>query len=448
MPSRREDRIHDLSVDDRRTRFQRDRDRILYSSAFKRLSSVTQVVAASEGHVFHNRMTHSLKVAQIARRLVEKFRRDQPEISQALGLDPDVAEAAALAHDLGHPPFGHVAEERLDAMVRECGVPEGFEGNAQSYRIIATLALRRPDHPGLDLTLATLNAVLKYPWLRHVPDDQGGKRWRKFGAYHTERLEFDRARSLGPEDGVRSVEAQIMDWADDIAYAVHDIEDFYRAGLIPLDLLGRPHDEPDRFLDWVASRWNEQGRGAEALDDIDSDETRRAFTASLGLFAVLGPYRGSREQRAQLRQNTAVVIADLVTNTVLKDDLDPGDDALDTSDSNFAHLVPLLKELVWYYVIERPALATQQAGKSKIVATVFEAFYDAVFGQQTRTSLLPLRSQDELELLTESHDELPLDYRRTRVIADSVASLGEDELVRLYGRLTGHDLGSVLEHVT
>lgn len=296
MPSpRREDRIHEVGGDDQRSRFQRDRDRILYSSAFKRLSSVTQVVAASEGHLFHNRMTHSLKVAQIARRLV--------------------------------------------------------------------------------------------------------------------------------------------------------VEDFYRAGLIPLDLLGRSAVERDEFFDWVDSRWSEQDRGAEVVRVRDA-EIRDAFAEQLGVFAVLGPYRGSRDQRAQLRQNTALVIADLVTNTVLKEESDPGDEVLDMSAAGLAELVRLLKELVWYYVIERPALATQQAGKSKIVETVFEAFHEAVFQTPPRMSLLPGWSQDELELLTGGGGGLPLDHQQVRVVADSVASLGEDEIVRLYGRLTGHELGSVLEHVT
>jgi len=127
---------------DYRTPAQVDRDRVLYSSAFARLAEVTQVVSADRGYVFHNRLTHSLKVAQLARRISEKMHISQKEVADALHApDPDVAEAAALAHDLGHPPFGHIAEKELDRLARKEGLSDGFEGNAQSFRIVARLAV-------------------------------------------------------------------------------------------------------------------------------------------------------------------------------------------------------------------------------------------------------------------------------------------------------------------
>jgi dGTPase len=159
---------------DRRSPAQIDRDRILYSTAFARLAEVTQVVAAERGHVFHNRLTHSIKVGQLARRMAEKLLREQPDEVAALGgLDPDVAEAAGLAHDLGHPPFGHIAEETLHHLVQTKGrLKDGFEGNAQSFRIVAKLAVSdalpttgTKTIDGLNLTRATLNGILKYPWL-------------------------------------------------------------------------------------------------------------------------------------------------------------------------------------------------------------------------------------------------------------------------------------------
>ncbi len=140
---------------------QRDRDRVLYSSSFRRLAEVTQVVAANSGYVFHNRLTHSLQVAQVGRRLAEKLNKTQRESREFV--DPDVVEAACLAHDLGHPPFGHTAERTLNDLAEEIG---GFEGNAQSFRIVTKLASRSTNYPGLDLTAATLSAMLKYPWLR------------------------------------------------------------------------------------------------------------------------------------------------------------------------------------------------------------------------------------------------------------------------------------------
>jgi dGTPase len=134
---------------DQRTETQRDRDRLLYCSAFRRLAEVTQVVSAAEGHVFHNRLTHTLKVAQIARRLSEHLASRQEGVAKAIGgPDADAAETAALAHDLGHPPFGHVAEKELDSLVKS-NFPDGFEGNPQSFRIVTKLAVRKTDSPGL-----------------------------------------------------------------------------------------------------------------------------------------------------------------------------------------------------------------------------------------------------------------------------------------------------------
>ena len=143
----------------------------MYSGAFARLAEITQVVSPERGYVFHNRLTHSLKVGQIARRLAEYFNRDQQPVVEKLGgLDPDSAEAAGLAHDLGHPPFGHIAEEELDQLVREAGLQDGYEGNAQSFRIVTRLAssdardLKQRSIAGLNLTRTTLDGILKYPW--------------------------------------------------------------------------------------------------------------------------------------------------------------------------------------------------------------------------------------------------------------------------------------------
>src|SRR5205809_376743 len=176
--------------DDYRSPSQRDRDRVLYSSSFRRLAEVTQVVAANSGYVFHNRLTHSLQVAQVGRRLAEKLNKIQPETKEFI--DPDVVEAACLAHDLGHPPFGHIAEHALNELADEIG---GFEGNAQSFRIVTRLASRSPNHAGLDLTAATLAAVLKYPWQR------GGnpQKTNKWGAYDSETRDFEFAVQLLPD---------------------------------------------------------------------------------------------------------------------------------------------------------------------------------------------------------------------------------------------------------
>ena len=241
------ERLHESSrAEDQRGPFQRDRDRIIYTSAFRRLAWVTQVVSAHEGDPFHNRLTHTLEVAQIGKRLAEKLLKEQPEeVSAVGGVDPEVVEAAALAHDLGHPPFGHAAERELDELVRKAGLLDGFEGNPQSFRVLTKLAVRGHESLGLNLTRATLDATLKYPWYRTSTPPQHGRKW---GAYNTESAEFEWVRGSEPRCVQKSAEAELMDFADDIAYAIHDVEDFYRTGLIPLDRLVTNQDEVDKFL--------------------------------------------------------------------------------------------------------------------------------------------------------------------------------------------------------
>ncbi len=184
-----------------RTRFQRDRDAIIYSTAFRRLAGVTQVISPTEGLVLHNRLTHTLEVAQIGLRLAEYLVKisSADDIERYGGLDPSVVEAAGLAHDLGHPPFGHVAEKTLNKRIVKDGVIDGYEGNAQAFRIITKLVVRKVDIQGLNLTRATLNATLKYPWLQKKAD---GNEFRqeeyKWGAYESEREYLEFAREFEP----------------------------------------------------------------------------------------------------------------------------------------------------------------------------------------------------------------------------------------------------------
>jgi len=225
----RADRFSGASETDQRLPFERDHDRILYSSYFQRLAGITQIVRAGEEDTFHTRQQHTHKVAQVGRRLAQNLVRTAKEKGIACNaIDPEVVAAASLAHDLGHPPFGHKGEDTLDELVRTAG-DEGYEGNAQTFRIITKLAVRWHDTPGLDLTRAVGCAVLKYPWLRDSKNESKSKKW---SAYHSEKEVFDWAREGHTKD-VQSPEAELMDWADDIAYSVHDLEDFHRCNLIP-----------------------------------------------------------------------------------------------------------------------------------------------------------------------------------------------------------------------
>lgn len=421
----RYERRHRQEEDDNRAAPQRDRDRILYSSAFKRLGGVTQVVPALEGSRFHNRLTHSLKVAQVARRSAELLSREQPDLCDALGgLDPDVVEAAGLAHDLGHPPFGHTGEQVIDRLLVENGVADGFEGNPQSFRIVTKLALRYEDLRGLNLTRAVLRAILKYPWFRAT----AGPAERKWGAYRSEEDDLQFALEFGADPAKKSLEAEVMDWADDIAYAIHDVEDFFRVGLVPLDRLRTSGDERGRFLIWVAERW----RRTDKLAGRDIDDLDGLLLDILTLFPITEAYVGTHAQRVGLRNFTSVLIGRYVQAAAVDDDgLAPEAFAVEEVD--------LLKELTRYYVIEERPLAVQRRGQEELLTDLFEILSDAA--DEGAFNLFPDPFREYLYGI-----EAPGDERaRFRIVADCLAGLTEQEVISLHGTLTGRRMGSAID---
>lgn len=423
---------------------ERDCDRILYCSAFRRLEGVTQVVGAHEGSVFHNRLTHSHRVSQVARRLAQKLVRQYPAkvLSEIGGVDPDVAEAAGLGHDLGHPPFGHIAEQVLNDLVSDVyGDPDGFEGNAQSFRVVTKLARRapHPNPPGLNLTRATLNAILKYPWFRENRDPATGrfpdtKKARKWGTYRSEEREFTEARKLHPTAGteLKSVEAEIMDWADDVTYAVHDAEDFYRAGLIPLDRLSlRDDSERQRFFDGIES-------SQDLLTSIGGRLTgdyKEAFYKVVIGFPLDEDYKGTGDQRSSLRFFFSALIGEYIDAFRIGVSGAPWVEI----DPQRERQVKMLKLLTWHYVIYNPSLATQQYGQRKMIRELFEIFHKAGSEPSKRNlEIFPFAVRDEVESAAGDR------CRVARVVTDLIGSMTERQVVEIYQRMSGVALGSIL----
>jgi dGTPase len=432
----REERLFPDSSPDNRTPFQRDRDRVLYTSAFHRLTGITQVASADEGHVFHNRLTHTLEVAQVARRIAEKLATNS---EAAKLIDPDVAESCALIHDLGHPPFGHVAEKELDSLVADPELngndPDGFEGNAQSFRIVAKLALRSFAYDGLNLTRAVLNGSLKYPWPRHrgeassLEEKKKGKKW---GTYRSEADCFSWTRKHfenTPDE--QSVEAQIMDWADDVTYAIHDASDFFKAGLVPLDRLASSDFERKTFYEASFARTDWQ-----AGSDYSQSELIAAFENLANFIPINQKYSGTKEDRTTLRIFTAGRIGECVKDV----HYDIPSRKIRVKDERKKEIT-MLKQLTWHYVILNPSMATKQFGQKKIVRELFQIFHGSAVSKGNMRMDLGIFPRAYRDLM----DASTTDVEKTRLVADMIAGMTEQQAISIHRKLSGTNLGSILD---
>lgn len=427
-----------MPTPDSRFDAEHDCDRILYSDELRRLGGVTQVVAVGETPLFHTRLTHTLKVQQLARRLAEHFDRDETQSArlEAIGgVDVAAAEAAGLAHDLGHPPFGHVGEAELNSCC-EAHSLDGFEGNAQTFRILTKLAW----HPavnegsGLGMSVPTLRAVIKYPFQRFGAYE-GSPKWN---AYPTETADFVRARK-GLEEGERSLEAEIMDWADDVTYAVHDLEDFVRARHVPLGALIENGSELDTFID---ASWE---RAAGRIEGADRDVVVTNFTDMLKVF--FGNVYTDRDWRysRQLVDGCRLLIHQYISAATLGERPNPL-----IIPPNVRAEVGLFKQLTWYYVIFDPRLASLQLGQRRIVRELFDSLHGWLkkADEENRLERVPRRLSWALQLTRietgHEHYQRP-DARYARAVADFIASLTEGQATDLYRRVVAPTGQSVLD---
>ncbi len=380
------------------------------------------MVSPERGYVYHNRLTHSLKVGQIARRIAEKCIREYPATVWGDALpDPDAAEAAGLAHDLGHPPFGHVAEDELDTLVRKEGLDDGYEGNAQSFRIATRLAASDARDAealpvrGLNLTRRTLDGILKYPW----PHGANPGKPKKWGYYRTESEMFHWVRRQR-KDHQRSLIAEIMDWADDITFAIHDLNDFYCAGRIPIDRCkNEASKELQRLADGMFNRRQDWLQEKSLYDDALRD------IVSIFPFEADERYADSPTDRANLHAFSSGLIGYFVNAFSLQfERAEP----IVSIESSARREVEVLKQFIWEYVIENPELAVTQNGQRTAIRTVFGELMGAV--KQRKFHLLPGAYTQDLK--DAASDEL-----RIRIVADCVSGMTERELLDFYRRLSG-----------
>jgi dGTPase len=378
--------------------FERDRARVLHSAALRRLAAKTQVVEVGSADFPRTRLTHSLECAQIGR-----------EFGAVLGCDPDLVDAACLAHDLGHPPFGHNGESALAAFAAGCG---GFEGNAQSLRLLTRLEAKVPG-AGLNLTRATLDATLKYPW----PARPGQA---KFGVYADDAEVFAWIR-LGAPPGQLCLEAQVMDWADDVAYSVHDLEDGLQAGLITMEAL-RDQPEQKAVAALTAAEYCAPG-------SVTVDELREVFGGLLTLPCWPSAVDGGLESLAALKNLTSELIGRLCSSAQSAT-LAAGPSGVPLTRYSADLVVPrqqrlecaLLKGVTAQYVMARAGAAQSQAREREVIAELAAAVLAG--------------APDVLEpVFRPAFAATGSDQERLRVVVDQIASLTDTSAIAWHHRL-------------
>jgi len=383
-----------------RTEFMRDRARVIHSAALRRLAAKTQVAVPWENDFQRTRLSHSLECAQIGR-----------ELGETLGADPDLLETACLSHDLGHPPFGHNGEEALASVAGDCG---GFEGNAQSFRLLTRIEAKTVDSNGksvgLNLTRAALDAATKYPWTAATNP-------RKFGVYEDDQEIFNWVR-IGAPEGRKCIEAQIMDWSDDCAYSVHDLEDAIFAGQIsPLNF--------EKDFDTLY---------AEMVTSYKSDATKEEAAAALARLQALScwPRDFDRTHRslARLKDTTSQLIGRFVMAAEKETRRIHGEGPLSRFSANLeipreaVIEVDFLKAVAGHYIINAAHSQDKYEKQQVVIRELVEMLFSAAPAE-----LDPI-FEDDWKIATN-------DAQRLRVVVDQIASLTDPGAYALHARLKG-----------
>lgn len=404
-------------ADEYRTAFQVDRDRIIHTASFRRLQNKTQVFLSGEYDFYRTRLTHSIEVAQIGRSLCARLAATSPLLAADLHIDSDLVEAACLAHDLGHPPFGHTGERTLNRLMAGHG---GFEGNAQTLRLL-TRTIFSGQLTGMNPTRAFMDAVLKYKTLHRelgnpenhfLYDDQESDL-----TFVLAGQPFPAEKPPGPiRDAVRSIECQIMDWADDTAYSLNDVADGIRAGFITRDTIERWAESQSLAED--EDRWV-----GELCRMIREERSESRLNRKIGTFigatslSEEPTFLGGHTARHRLR----LVIAEPA-----------------------ARECGLYKKLASALVFRSPQLQQLDRKADGILTKLFDAFAgEYILPDKPGRGHFRILPREVEQAIWEAGSE----GARARLVCDAIASMTDGFASRTYQRLFDAAFGSILDLV-